>query len=252
MRIGIIGVGHLAASLLRGCLRAGWAAQDILLSPRGQGPDLAERHGFALANDSAEIVQRCKVVLLAVRPGDAAYAVAGLPWGVDQTLISACAGVPIKTLSAVADPVKIVRIMPLTASELGASPTLVYPHVPAVDPLLAAIGTTLPLQTEDQFEAGTVSAAIYGWAQALIRDGVIWSEEAGLDPDTARALVSRTFVAAGRMMAETDAPMVDILTGLTTPGGITEAGLIHLEGAQVPEAWRGACEVVLHRLRGGT
>ncbi|QIE45246.1 NAD(P)-binding domain-containing protein [Pseudohalocynthiibacter aestuariivivens] len=249
MKLGIIGVGHLATSILKGLARSGWNPADICLSPRGHGPDLARRGGYALAKDNADLVRRCDLVLLAVRPMDAATTVDGLGWREGQVLMNACAGVSRAAIGAAA-PAHIVRIMPITASELGASPTLVYPRTEAALPFLDALGSAIELDSEDQFEAATVSAAIYGWAQQLIIAGADWSAAQGLNPQTARELAARTFVAAGRMQAEQDAPMHDILASLCTPGGITAAGLDHLESNAVPEAWRSACDLVLGRLRG--
>ncbi len=250
MRLGVIGVGHLATSLLKGLLRAGHAPEGIRLSPRGHGPELAAEHGFALAADNPALVADCDMVLLAVRPADAVDAVRGLPWRADHILVSACAGVTIARLAEGAGPAQIVRIMPITASELGASPTTVFPMRPELRPLLGALGTPIALESEDQFEAATVSAAIYGWAQALIRTGAEWGARNGLDPAVARQLMARTFVASGRMQGEQDAPMDEILASLCTPGGITEAGLRSLERAGMPEAWDEACDLVLARLRG--
>ncbi|MDU8926951.1 pyrroline-5-carboxylate reductase dimerization domain-containing protein [Alisedimentitalea sp. MJ-SS2] len=252
MKLGVIGVGHLAGSILRGLSKAGITPSDIHLSPRGHGPDLAQRYDFVLTPDNRTLVDQCDIVLLAVRPADAGAAVRGLPWRAGQVLVSACAGVTLKQLAAEAAPAAVVRIMPLTASELGASPTVVFPMRPELRPLLDAIGSTIALQSEDQFETATVSAAIYGWAQALIRTGVDWSANHGLDPALARQLVARTFVAAGRMQSEHEASMDEILTSLCTPGGITEAGLNHLESQDMPEAWQDACDIVLKKLRGET
>ncbi len=233
--------------MLDGVVRAGHAPSGILLSPRGHGLDLAQTHGFALARDNAQIVAECDLVLLAVRPGEAPGAVRDLQWRAGQTLLSACAGVTLASLDA--GPADVMRIMPITASKLGASPTLAYPDLPAARPLLDAIGTIIALQTEDQFEAATVSAAMYGWAQALIRTGADWTSAQGMDAADARQLVARTFTAAGRMIAEENAPMEDLLASLCTPGGITRAGLDHLEAKGVPEAWEGASDMILARLR---
>lgn len=250
MKIGVIGVGHLASAVLKGLLRSGMAPQSVCLSPRGRGPELAAAHGFVLAADNAALVSRCDMVLLAVRPADAVGAVRDLPWRAEQILVSACAGVTIERLAEGAGPARIVRIMPITASELGASPTPVFPLLPEVRPVLEALGPPIALGSEDQFEAATVSAAIYGWAQALIRTGAQWGARNGLDPVVARQLMARTFVASGRMQGEQDAPMDALLASLCTPGGITEAGLRSLEGNGVPEAWDEACDLVLQRLRG--
>ncbi|MFX0545739.1 pyrroline-5-carboxylate reductase dimerization domain-containing protein [Roseovarius sp. S1116L3] len=248
MKLGVIGVGHLAVSMLDGLLRAGHAPAGIMLSPRGRGPDLAQKQGFALAEGNAQIVAECDLVLLAVRPDDAREAISGLYWRAGQTLLSACAGVTLGALDA--GPADVMRIMPITASRLGASPTLAYPDLPAARPLLDAIGSIIALRSEDEFEAATVSAAMYGWAQALIRTGADWTAAQGMDPVNARQLVARTFTAAGRMIAEEDAPMDQILASLCTPGGITRQGLDHLEEKGVPEAWEGACDAILARLRG--
>ena len=249
MTFGIIGVGHLSASLLLGFLRAGLAPETIVLSPRGQARALSERHGFGLAADNAALVDACDIVLLAVRPSDAERAIEGLPWRSGQILLSACAGVPIASLAQAVHPAEVVRIMPITAASLGCSPTPVYPLRSAIVPYLEALGSPVPLESEEQFEAATVSAAIYGWAQALIRAGAEWSGAHGLAQETARQLVARTFVASGRMLAESDAPMSDILESLCTPGGITEAGLRHLEKARAVDAWHHACDLVLRKLR---
>ena len=249
MNLGIIGVGHLAKSILKGLLRARHATEDIVLSPRGEGESMAETHGFRLASDNADLVDRCDIVLLSVRPVDAANAIRDLPWRSDQLLMSACAGVPKATLEDAAPLAQIIRIMPITAAEQGASPTLVYPLVPEIQPFLDAIGSTIALESEAQFEIGTVSAAVYGWAQALIRTGAVWNAQSGLDPSVARQLAARTFVAAGLMQTDESQTMDATLASLCTPGGITEAGLHSLEQAGTPEAWEKACALVLRRLR---
>ncbi|MFK7763364.1 MAG: pyrroline-5-carboxylate reductase family protein [Roseobacter sp.] len=250
MKLGIIGVGHLATSILKGLLRAGIAAQDITLSPRGAAARLSAEHGFVLAADNTEVVQRSTAVLLSVRPTDAMAALQDMPWRAEHVVMSACAGVTISSLSTAATPARVVRIMPITAAEQGASPTLVYPHDPRIQPFLDAIGSSIAVTTEDQFEAATVQAAVYGWAQALICTGANWGAAQGLDPSVSRQLAARTFVAAGLMQTDETQTMEATLAKLCTPGGITEAGLDVLQTAAVPTAWENACTLVLHRLRG--
>ncbi|WP_226576250.1 pyrroline-5-carboxylate reductase family protein [Acuticoccus sediminis] len=250
MTLGIIGVGHLAVAVIEGLIASGMAPGDILLAPRGKGPAMADRFGVRLAADNAAVVAESGIVLLAVRPGAAADAVAGLGWRPGQRLVSACAGVPIEALQRAAPEAEVVRVMPLTAASIGASPTLVFPADPDVVALLERVGSPVPLRREDDFEVATVHAAVYGWAQALIATGAKWSAAQGLDEATARRLAARTFVAAGRMIAEQPAPMDDLIAALATPGGITEAGLRSLEQSGVPAGWEEACDVVLGRLKG--
>ncbi|MDQ0467920.1 pyrroline-5-carboxylate reductase family protein [Labrys wisconsinensis] len=248
--IGVIGVGHLAAAMLQGLMRAGFPAADLVLSPRGRAAEIGASHGIALAADNAALVERAGLVLLAVRPAAAAGALAGLPWRRGQLVVSACAGVPLAALKVVAAPAEVMRIMPLTAAEIGASPTAVFPDLPAARPLLDPLGPVVPLASERDFEVATVSAAIYGWVQDLVGRSAAWSERHGLAPDTARRLTALTFVAAARLIGERDEPIPDLLRSLVTPGGITERGLDVLAARDVPQAWDAACDAVLAKLTG--
>ncbi len=246
MTIGILGVGHLAVSMVNGLMKAG-NSESILLSPRGKAKELAAMHGLDVCRDNRELVERSDIVILAVRPADAVSALEGLPWRTGQLIISVCAGVALSQFPPI--PARIVRAMPLTATQINASPTVFHPDIAEARALIARLGPAIALASEDEFEVATVNAAIYGWAQDLVRQSILWGQSQGVDGLTMRQLVARTFVAAGRMIAETDEPVEAILKDLVTPGGITELGLTVLEQQQQPAAWQAACEAVLERLR---
>lgn len=246
--LGIIGVGHLAAALLAGLHRAGFAPGEVLLSPRGRAAEMAVRYGHPLARDNADLVARCDLVLLVVRPAAAPGAVAGLPWRARQVLVSACAGVPIAALDT--GPARRMRIMPLTAAEVGASPTACFPDLPEARRLLEALGPVIPLTSEAEFEIATVSAAIYGWAQDLIARSAEWAAAQGLDPLVARRLNALTFAAAGALIDSKPEPMAQMLHELVTPGGITERGFQILKAHGVSAGWEAACDAVMDKLKG--
>ncbi|UNK40985.1 NAD(P)-binding domain-containing protein (plasmid) [Shinella sp. H4-D48] len=248
MIVGIIGVGHLAASILSGLLRAGVEPASILLSPRGQAHALSARWGIPLAVDNDDLVTRADIVLLSVRPVDAPAAIADLPWRAGQTLVSFCAGVTISHLEA--GPARVMRAMPLTAASINASPTVCFPAVEPAIGVLKKLGPVIPLGSEDEFEIATVNAAVYGWAQDLIRQSADWATAQGGDAVAMRKLAALTFVAAGRLIAETDRPMETLIGELVTPGGITELGLDVLASEGQPQAWQAACDTVLLRLSG--
>lgn len=248
MIIGIIGVGHLAASILSGLFRSGVDPATVILSPRGQAFRLSERWGVAIAADNEDLVSRSDIVLLAVRPADAPGAVAGLPWRAGQTLVSFCAGVSLPRL--IVAPANAVRAMPLTAAAINASPTTCFPASPDAVALLEKLGPVISLRSEDEFEVATVNAAIYGWAQDLIRQSADWATGEGGDATAMRRLAAFTFIAAGRLIAESERPMDELISELATPGGITELGLNVLAREGQPQAWNAACGAVLDQLTG--
>lgn len=251
MRIGVLGVGHLASVIITRLVESGWPTDRLVLSSRGKGPEIAARYGLRLVLDNAALVNEATTILLAVRPPAAEEAVQGLRWRQNHIIVSTCAGVSIARLRAAAgEAPRIMRVMPLTAAELGASPTTVYPDLPEARSLLKPLGPVLPMPSEEAFETATVTAAVYGWAQHLVRQTSGWLAAHGIEPQVARRLSALTFVAAGRLTAESPTDLDDLMRGLVTPGGITELGQKTLEQKGAPAAWDAACDAVLARLQG--
>jgi pyrroline-5-carboxylate reductase len=252
MRIGILGVGHLGAYLVRGLISAGTAPGDLLLSPRGTATAaaLAERHGVAVAPSNAAVVADSDVVVLAVRPGDAAAAVAGLPWTARHLLVSTCAGVRLDALRPSAAPAAVVRAMPISAVAIGRSPTTIFPDHPLARAVFSRVGEVLVLPDEEGFSVASVSAALYGWVHELIGRSVAWSAAQGLPEPLARRLQAQTFAAAAGMVLDApDLPVDELVRRLATPGGITEAGLDSLRRHGTDEAWTAAQDAAFERLR---
>ncbi len=247
--VGILGVGHLGEALARGLARAGGC--ELLLSARGAARSrrLAAELGARRAASNRELVAACQVVLVAIRPGQLAAAIAGLGWRAGQLLVSCAAGVDIGALRAAAGEPRVVRAMPILAAAAGLSPTPIHPADPDAERLLAALGPVIPLPDEAAFETACVSAACYGWLHAQIGALAGWAEARGMPAPEARSLFARTFAAAGAMIAaDPGRPPEEALRALATPGGITEQGLAVLAGHDALAAWEAACEQVRERL----
>lgn len=69
-KIGFIGGGNMATSLLGGLISDGYAAQNIWIAEpdAGRREDLASRFGVHTGADNAELANAVDVVVLAVKP----------------------------------------------------------------------------------------------------------------------------------------------------------------------------------------
>ena len=250
--IGILGVGHLAEALVVG-LMAGPFPGTLLLSPRGEARSrrLARDHGLQRMQHNQDLVDRCEVVILSTRPADAGAALADLCFRPGQVLISVAAAVKLEALRIVAPVPQRVRAMPITAAQVRASATAVYPDHAAARALFELLGEVIPLDTEAGFDVACTNAAMYGWLFALCAQLMQWNQEQGLSAEQSRALVSGTFNAASTLLARH--PQVSpehFLEQLVTPGGVTEHGLYVLQRQHAMQPWWDACDAVLDRLDG--
>jgi pyrroline-5-carboxylate reductase len=250
--VGVMGVGHFGAALVRGLLHAGMAPHEILLSPRGsEVPSLVAEFGVVVAADSRDLVARSDVVFLSVRPPQAAEAIRSLPWHKGQLLISVCAGVPIRELAAAAaDGPDIVRAMPMTSVAIGASPTVVFPEHARAVALLKRLGSVIPLHDEGQFEIATALAVAYTLCHDLVGRTAEWATRSGLDQKTALRLSAAHFESAARVMAMTGSvPHETLIKALVTKGGVAEAAYGPLRTGRYGEVWEDTLAAALARVR---
>ena len=121
LRIGVLGVGHLAGYLVP---RLADDGAQVRLSPRNEerAGALAQRFdNVTVSADNTALVKDSDVVLLTTRPDQALSAIEGLPWRPGHVLISCCAGVGLDTLLFAAGAARLVRAMPVTAALLSRS-----------------------------------------------------------------------------------------------------------------------------------
>ena len=161
MTYGVIGVGSIAAAIVSGLCAEGGAAPDILLSPRNAGVarGLAERFaGIEVGASNQAVIDGASVVILCVRPQDAASVLEGLRFGEGQTVISVLAGVSLDVLGRLVAPAReIARALPLPSVAWRGGLTPVLPASDAVRAVFDPLGGTIAVADGDAFEA--ISAA---------------------------------------------------------------------------------------------
>jgi pyrroline-5-carboxylate reductase len=249
MRIGFLGVGDMATYMISGLCQDG-DGRDILLSPRNaeQSAGLAARFGCRVAANNAGVVSDSDLVVLAVRPADAAAVISGLPWRAEQTLVSVVAGATLDDLAS-ARPATCVRSMPVSCAAICESPTAIYPDNAPTRQLYERIGSVVVLPDEATFAAASVMGAYHGWTFGVIKVVTDWLEGQGIPSSDARALVAGMMRgAAGVALAEPAKPLSETLRSLTTPGGITEAGFRKMAEVTGLDAWPAACRAALRHM----
>jgi len=244
MRLGFLGTGHITAAMVTGL---GPSDHRMWLSPRNAeiAADLARRFSHvAVAASNQDVLDQSDVIILALPPKTAPGIIAALRFRADHRTISVISGFPMKAIAAVVAPATgIARAVPLPSVAERAGPTAIYPPDPTAAALFDSLGTTIPVESEDHFEAFcTVTAAIASYL--AFSDAVAsWLNRKGV-PDTTAIDYTRAMfrgVINGKASAEQHA----------TPGGINEQLLRHLERAGVFERLRegldAVCRSVLER-----
>ena len=208
-------------------------------------PSAAARAAFAretrarITRSNPEVAQFARVLLLAVKPDQAAGVLAEIRdrFTEKHLLISIAAGVPLARLeAALPAAARVVRVMPNSPALLGASAAgfalgkAARPEDSAlVEKLFSAVGLAFPLK-ESLLDAvtglsGSGPAYVYLVIEALSDGGVA----AGLPRDVATRLAAQTVLGGARMVLETGLHPGTLKDMVTSPGGTTIEGLHELE-----------------------
>lgn len=250
--LGIIGVGQLADFMVRGLRHGQWEG-EILLSPRSaeRAAALARTCHCTVAVSNQAAAERADIVMLAVRPPQVEEALASISLRPQQTLLSVAAGLPIAKLQArLASGQRIVRALPVSSAEFGASPTMMYPADAAVEALFQHTGQSIVLTRESDFEIGTPIGCAYTWFLDLYGTLAESCEQAGMGAQQARSLVYGMAEGAARVASHAAGRSARAIAAeIASEGSFTLLGLTHLREKGGLTAWHQACELLRQRLR---
>lgn len=237
-KIGIIGAGNIGCAIAKGLVaHGGKSPSDIFLS-RKRSELLAEQRkaGFVVT-DNLSLVKECSFILLAVLPGQASeviHEVRDELTSGGKILVSVVSAVSIQELNDwVGDGVDVVRIMPNTAIEFGASMTCIAGEgeesVKRVSDLFSPLGQTMIIK-EQLMPAATILAAcgiafFLRFIRAVSQGGI----QIGFHADEAGEIAAQTARGAAELLLQTNNHPETEIDRVTTPMGCTISGLNEME-----------------------
>ena len=260
--IGFIGAGNMAEAMIRGLVRGKHIAADRVAAsgPRKERlEELRAAYGIDVTTHNREVVQRCGLVVLSVKPQiiDKVLREIGDQLKPGTLLVSIAAGIDTETIEeAVSDGVRVVRAMPNTPALVGAGATAIAAgkHASETDlatarALFDAVGITVELD-ESHLDAvtglsGSGPAYIFLILEALADAGV----KVGLSRRNAQRLAAQTVMGSAKLLLDTDEHPGRLKDMVTSPGGTAIAGLHTLEEGGLRTTLINAVETATKRAR---
>lgn len=260
-KVGFIGAGVMAEALTRGMLESEVArARDLYAAdPSSHRREIfREMIGQNTFAQNGEVVERCAVIVLAVKPGMLPTVAddIGPEVGTEHLVVSIVPGVTLNWLHDRLETTRIIRVMPNTPAlvEQGAAAFCRGARVNDADAsvvrqMLTAVGTCEEVD-EKLMDAvtglsGSGPAYVYMMIEALSDGGV----KMGLPRRTATRLAAQTLRGAAEMVLDSTMHPGALKDQVTTPGGTTIAAVHALEKAGLRSALIDAVETATQRSR---
>ena len=238
-RIGFIGGGNMAQSLIGGLINDGTDPGRLAVADPGaeRRADLAERFGIETFESNTELAGAVDVVVLAVKPQvlpEVCKELGPALNGRRPLVVSVAAGIRTADLGRwLGGSPAIVRAMPNTPSLVQSGATGLFANDQVdetqrdvAENLMRAVGLTIWVKEEAQMDAVTAisgSGPAYFFLVMEALEGA--ATELGLSPEQARLLAVQTGFGAAKMALESPEGAAQLRERVTSPGGTTERAL---------------------------
>ncbi len=258
VKLGVIGCGQMGIALAAGAVRAGVVSKENLfgLSRSETGKErFVSQSGGSICQDLKTLTDSCDVLLLCIKPKDAAEFLQGFPMNWEGLLVSVVAGLSLRDLQGDAqDHLRVARAMPNTPVRIGhgasaycVKPGLSEEDCQVIESLLGGVGFCVKVNEGEMNAVTGVSGSGPAFIFLVIEAMADGAVRAGLRRDVALKLAAHTVSGASEMVLQSDEHPAILKDQVTSPGGTTIAGLAKLEETGVRAAFIAAVDAAAKR-----
>ena len=235
----LVGGGRMGAALLDGWLARGLPAADTtVIEPDRHRAEALRKLGVTVHEEALALAEGFApmVLVLAVKPQVMADVLGELQARLvaPSLVVSIAAGKPLAVFEqAFGADLPIVRAMPNTPAAIGRGISALFANAAAsatdrdaAEALLAAVGETVWLESEDDMHAVTaLSGGGPAYVFLLVEAMAVAGERLGLETDLAMRLARKTVAGAAALLESSDTTPASLRQAVTSPGGTTKAAL---------------------------
>lgn len=263
-KIGFLGAGTMSQALIRALIESQLVApEQIFASNRSEKKlqKVMEQNHINSCSSNEELVEKCDIVFLAMKPQDLHRAIEPLAMSFREThiVLSLAAGIPLKRLQKLLpqNPY-IVRVMPNTPAQIRRAvvgyslSTKAESIQDLVEDLLRPLGYVVEVEEGEMFEALTIAAGGgTGFVFELMQYWQDWLEDYGYESDVAQKMTIEVFLGAS-MLAQKSSDqfsLIELQRQVVSEKGVTFAGLESMRELEVDRLLRIAFEKAIMRDR---
>ena len=199
MKLGFIGSGKIASSVITGICSSKMFFTKILISPRNKTIANQLKKNFKkviVAKNNQEIVDKCNWVFLSITPNVGQKIIKELKFKSSQTVISFISTITLAQLKkSIKVKAKIVRAIPLPPISLKKGPVPICPPNKRVKEFFNKIGTTVEIKNEKSSINFWSTSGMMASFYELLRVMTNWLVKRGVKRNDAQKYITSLFLA---------------------------------------------------------
>jgi len=253
MRLGFIGTGKIASSVITGICNSKISFKKILVSPRNRNVAQRLKRKFrkvSIAKNNQEIVNACNWVFLAVTPKVGKKIIPNLKFRSNQKVISFIATINLAQLrKAIGKKVKIVRAIPLPPISIRKGPVPICPSDKQVKSFFNKLGTTVEIKNEKSSKNFWATSGMMAPFYELLKVLSDWLVKRGIKRNEAQKYITSLFVALSEdSVMNSKKDLKYLVKDSQTPKGLNEQAVKQLKKAGFYRSLEKSLNSILKRL----
>ena len=254
MRLGFIGTGKIASSVITGICTSRISFQKILVSPRNRNIAQKLKKRFRkvnIAKTNQEVVDKCNWVFLSVTPKVGKKILPKLKFRSNQKVVSFIATINLAQLKNIlGKKIKIIRAIPLPPIALKKGPVPIYPPDKQVKSFFNKIGTAVEIKNEKLSKNFWATSAMMAPFYEVLKVLSDWLVNRGIKRNKAQRYITSLFVALSVDSVNNSVKhLKHLVADSQTPGGLNEQAVKGLRRAKFYKSLEKSLNTVLKRLK---
>ena len=236
MKIGFIGTGKIAYSVITGICNSKISFTKILISSRNKKVANKLKKKFKrviIGKNNQKIIDNCDWIFLSVTPMVGQKIIKELKFNSNQTIISFISTITLAQLKkAIKVKAKIVRAIPLPPISLKKGPVPICPPNKQVKEFFNKIGTTVEINNEKSSINFWSTSGMMAPFYELLRVMSNWLVKRGVKRDNAQKYITSLFLALSEdAVVNSKKDLKYLVKESQTPRGLNEQGVKELTKA---------------------
>jgi len=236
MKLGFIGTGKIASSVITGICTSKISFTKILISPRNKFTAQKLKKKFKkviIAKNNQQIINTCNWVFLAVVPTVGEKIIKELKFRSNQTIISFISTITLAQLkNAIKVKAKVIRAIPLPPISLKKGPVPICPPNKKVKDFFNKIGTTVEIKNEKSSINFWTTSGMMAPFYELLSVMTNWLVKRGVKRNNAQKYIISLFLALSEdAAANSKKDLKYLVKESQTPNGLNEQGVKELSRA---------------------
>ena len=234
MKLGFVGVGKIATSVIEGIFKAKINVKEIILSPKNRKNSKFLKNKFKkikIAKNNQEVLDKSNWVVLSVTPKIGKQILKNLKFKKNHIILNFISTIHNSELRKIIFPAKqIFKIAPLPMIKYNLGPIIIYPKNKIIENFFSRLGKVIATNNEKENKKLWVMTSFMATYLEIFNTAHKWFVKKGVNQNKSKEYINHLFKALNNELLKNSNYSIDkMVKEFQTKGGINKELLMRVK-----------------------